>query len=160
MKMKEMKNRDAVTAICWVILGFIISIWSATFPFGNWESLGPAFFPLACGLGLILVGSILFVQALKQSEREPTKPSVLLIPHGAAFTRVALSLGGMLVSSALFDLLGFVLTVFCLTLFLIRAVQPQKWGVDIFYTTVFTIGSYVLFQVLLKITLPHGFLGL
>ena len=153
------EKRDAVSAICWIILGIIISVWSATFPFGNSESPGPAIFPLGSGLILIFLGSILFFQTKKQSEGKPMEGSVSIIPHGAAFTRVALTLGGMLLSALFLERLGFVLTFFCLILFLIRAIQPKKWSVDIFYTLVFTLGSYILFQVLLKTTLPTGILG-
>ncbi len=84
---------------------------------------------------------------------------VPLIPNGAAFKRVALSLGGMLLSAVLFEFLGFVLTFFCLIIFLIRAIQPEKWRVDILYTLAFTLGAYMLFHVLLKTTLPTGILG-
>ena len=156
--MALMKKIDAVIAIFWIILGLTISIWSATFPFGSWESIGPAFLPMACGLILILLGGILLVQAQKQKGR-PARPLVSLIPRGVAFTRVALSLGGMFLSAVIFDLLGFVLTLFLLILFLMQAIQPLKWRTVIFYALVFTLGSYVLFQFLLRTTLPHGFLG-
>ena len=82
-----------------------------------------------------------------------------LIPDRAAFIRVALTLGGMLVSAALFEYLGFVLTVFFLILFLMRAIQPQKWIVAVLYALLSAFGSFVLFKVLLNTTLPRGFLG-
>jgi hypothetical protein len=154
-----MKKRDTVTALCWVVLGFAISIWSATFPLGHRRSVGPGILPLACGLILILLGSVLFFQARKINEDKLMDTLAPLIPCGEAFTRVALSLGGMVLSAVVLDLFGFAITIFCLILFLFRSIEPQKWGVDIFYTLVFTIGSYVLFQLLLKVTLPHGFLG-
>ena len=105
-----MKKRDAVTAIFWIILGLTISIWSATFPFGSWEAPGPAIFPLACGLILIFLGRYPVLPSRKQNEERPTETFVPLIPHGAAFIRVALSLGGMLLSAVFLELLGFVLT--------------------------------------------------
>ena len=153
-----MKKRDAVTAICWIILGLIISIWSATFPFGSWAAIGPAFIPLVCGLTLIFLGSILFFQTRKKRERTPVEAAPL-IPQGLAFKRVALSLGGMLLSAVLFERLGFAMTLFFLTLFLLRSIEPQKWRIDVLYTLVFTIGSYLLFQILLGLYLPRSFLG-
>jgi putative tricarboxylic transport membrane protein len=159
MKMAELKKRDAVSAICWITLGSVILIWSASFPFGRWDSPGPAVFPLLVGLILICLGMILFVQAKKREAGKSEEKVVPLIPHGAAFRRVALSLGGMLLSAVLFDHLGFLLTFFCLILFLVRGVQPQEWKKDTFYAAVFTLAAYVLFQVLLKTTLPKGFLG-
>ena len=155
-----MKKRDTVVAICWIVLGLTISIWSATFPRGHRRAVGPGILPLACGLMLILLGSVLFFQAMKNREEKPVETPAPLIPRGEAFTRVALSLGGMVLSAVIFDLFGFALTIFCLILFLFRSIAPQKWGVDLFYTLVFTTGSYILFQLLLKVTLPHGFLGL
>lgn len=154
-----MKNQDAVTAIFWVILGSVISVWSATFPFGTKEALGPAILPFGSGLILISLGSILFFESRKQNEVKTTETFVPLIPRGAAFTRTALSLGSMFLSAVLLESLGFVLTVFCLILFLMRAIHPQKWRVSIFYSLVFTLGSYIVFQVLLKTTLPRGFIG-
>lgn len=154
-----MQRRDSITAICWIILGLAITIWSSTFPFGGWDSLGPGILPFGCGLILILLGSILFFQA-KSRVREKT-PEVLtpLIPHGVAFSRVALTLAGMLLSVMLLQFLGYVITTFLLILLLMRANEPQRWRVDLFYTCVFTVGSYLLFQVLLKAPLPTGFLG-
>ncbi len=159
MGRRGLKEQDTVMAVCWIILGFIISMWSATFPLGNWESLGPAIFPLGSGLILFFLGNILYFQARKRNERKPMESFVSVIPRGEGFSRVALALGGMLLSAALLDILGFLLTFFFLILILLRAIQPQKWRVDILYTLVFTLGAYMLFQILLKTELPVGFLG-
>jgi len=154
-----MKRRDSITALCWVILGFIISVWSATFPFGRWDALGPAILPFACGLILIFLGFILLIQTRKQKEQKPTEPLPPIIPHGAPLTRVSLSIGGMILSSILIPFLGYAITSFCLILLLMRVNEPERWKADLFYTLVFTLGSYMLFQVLLKTPLPIGFLG-
>jgi putative tricarboxylic transport membrane protein len=153
------KKRDAAAAVCWITLGCVISIWSASFPFGKSERPGPAIFPLGTGLILISLGIILFVQARKRHQEKSKEAVVPLIPRGAAFRRVAFSLGGMLLSAVLLDHLGFILTFFCLILFLVRAVEPQQWKKDTFYAVIFTLAAYALFQVLLKTTLPKGFLG-
>jgi len=157
-KMTWSKQTDSIMAIFWIALGFTISIWSATFPFGRWESIGPAIIPLACGLVLISLGIILLLQTCNRKEK-PAKYHVSIIPQGAAFKRVVLSLGGLLLSAVIFDLLGFILTLFLLILFLMRAIQPLAWRVVIFYALVFTLGSYLFFKVLLRVTLPQGFLG-
>lgn len=146
--------------MCWIIFGSIISIWSVTFPFGSWDAPGPTFVPLGAGLMIIFLGSILFFQARKQDEGKRVESFVSLIPRGAALARVALSLGGMLLSAVLIDFLGFLLTFFCLILFLMRVIQPQAWRMDLLYAVFFTLGAYTLFQVFLKTTLPTGFLGL
>ena len=146
-------------AIFWILLGLTISIWSATFPFGGREAPGPGFLPLALGLILILLGSILFVQRITQKGIISSSALVPLIPVGAAFKRVAFTLGGMLLSAAFLEYLGFIVTVFFLILFLMRAIQPRKWKVALFYALVSAFSSFVIFQVLLKTPLPRGLLG-
>jgi putative tricarboxylic transport membrane protein len=152
------KKRGLITAGFWILLGILISIWSSTFPFGSLENQGPAIFPLGSGLALILLGSILLLQEVKQADQKVVQASPLM-PSGRAGMRVGLSLAGMLLAAIFFDLLGFMLTVFCLMLFLMRVSQPSTWKVDLFYSMVFTVGSYLLFRVILKTTLPKGLIG-
>jgi hypothetical protein len=154
-----MKKRDAVMAIFWVLLGLTISIWSATFPFGSRKSPGAGFLPMTVGLILILLGSILFFQTIKRKEKASGGTYPPLIPEGAAFKRFALTLAGMFLSVVFLEYLGFILTAFFLLLFLMRAIQPQKWRVAVFYSLASAISSFVLFRVFLKTPLPPGFVG-
>jgi hypothetical protein len=158
-RMTRLRKTDSLVALFWIVLGFTISIWSATFPLGTWESIGPAILPLACGVFLVLFGMILLFQAWNCKEKA-IEPPVPILPHGPALVRVGLSLGGLVVSAVLFDFLGFNLTMFFLVLFLMKTIQPVGWRVVLFYGLVFTVGSYLFFNVLLKVTLPHGFLGI
>ncbi len=73
--------------------------------------------------------------------------------------KVALSIAGLAAAAVIFDFAGFNLTFFLLILFLIKTIQPLAWRVGLFYAFVFTAGSYLFFNVLLKVTLPQGFLG-
>lgn len=146
-------------AIFWIALGITISIWSATFPFGGLEDVGPGFFPLATGLILTVLGTILFFQSKRRKEGASPTPSKSLIHHRAAVMRVLFCLVGMSVSAAIFETLGFVLTMFLMILFMMRTIEPQKWRVALFYSLVSAVGSFVLFNVLLKTSLPHGILG-
>ncbi|MCL2670118.1 MAG: tripartite tricarboxylate transporter TctB family protein [Syntrophaceae bacterium] len=158
-EMTGVKKWETAAAVCWIILGVVIVLWSASFPFGRAERPGPAIFPMGSGLILILLGTILFFQIRKRGDGASGETLAALIPSGEAFKRVAFSLGGMLLSAILLDHLGFIMAFFCLILFLLRGVQPQKWKKDTFYAAVFTLAAYVLFQVVLKTTLPKGFLG-
>lgn len=146
-------------AIIWILLGLTISIWSATFPFGGLEDPGPAYFPLGAGLIIIVFGVIMFFQARKRKESDSLRPSKPLIPHRAAVMRVVFCLVGMSVSAALFEILGFVLTMFFMILFMMRTIEPQKWRAALFYSVISALGSLFVFKFLLKTSLPTGFLG-
>lgn len=157
--MTGVRKEHAIAAVCWMILGCVICIWSATFPFGTREAQGPAIFPFGSGLALILLGSILLFQRGGKSptisKQIPPQP----IEQRSGFLRVGLCFCSMLCAAVLFDVLGFLPTTFCLSLVLMRAIQPRTWRIDLFYTVVFALGSYLLFKVLLKTTLPTGLFG-
>ena len=146
-------------AIIWILLGLTISIWSATFPFGGLEDPGPAYFPLCAGLIIIVFGVIMFFQARKPKESDSLRPSEPFIPHRAAVMRVLFCLVGMSLSAALFEILGFVLTMFLMILFMMRTIEPQKWRTALFYSVISALGSLFVFKFLLKTSLPSGFLG-
>ncbi len=147
-------------AIFWIVLGVTISIWSATFPFGDVKDPGPALLPFACGLILILLALVMLIQERLHGRDRPAGFSGRLLPQGAAGRRVAFTLGAMLLAGILFMPLGFPLTVFFLILFLMRAIQPQRWGTAVFYAFASAGGALIIFKVLLKSQLPAGFLGL
>ena len=153
------RKENAIAAVCWMILGCVIAIWSATFPFGTREDQGPAIFPFGSGLALILFGGILLLQRSGEGGTKSGEILLSSIDRRSGLFRVVLSFGSMFLAAMLFDVLGFLPTIFCLILLLMRAIQPRTWRIDLFFTVVFTLGSYLLFKVLLKTTLPAGLLG-
>jgi hypothetical protein len=154
-----MKNRETILALFWVLLGMTIAVWSATFPFGNLEDPGPAYFPTALGLIIAVMGVLLLLRGRKAKETDALKPLDPPISHRAAARRVVFYLGGMTVSAALLEVLGFVLTMFLMILFMMRTISPQRWKKALFYSLISALGSLVVFRVLLKTQLPGGFLG-
>jgi len=155
-----MERRESFMAVFWVLLGLSISIWSATFPFGGPKDPGPAFLPLGCGLLLILLGSIMLLRMRTRRADLSRKPFERLLPQGAAGRRVGFTMGSMLISIILLTPLGFVLTIFFLVLFLMRAIHPQKWKVAISYAFASAVGSFIVFKLILRTQLPGGFLGI
>jgi len=151
-----MRKREVIVPICWILLGTTISVWASTFPFGTRKAPGPAFLPFILGLLIILLGGVLLIRAISSIKDHSLERAAPSIRGREGLLRVGLTLGGMFVAAFLIDTLGFVVTIFCLILLLLRTVEPRKWRVDMFYVVVFTFGSYLLFQVLLKVALPRG----
>jgi hypothetical protein len=157
--MKGVKQRDIIMGAVWVLLGITIAVWSATFPFGGLKAPGPALLPLVCGLVLILLGVILLIQTRAQKVPSSVDSSARLFPDGAAGRRVGLTLAVILASAILLQPVGFGLTAFFLLLFLMRAIEQQRWRVVLFYAFVSSAGVLIVFKILLKTQLPEGFLG-
>jgi putative tricarboxylic transport membrane protein len=154
-----MKNRESIMAIFWILLGMTIAVWSATFPFGNLEDPGPAYFPTALGMIIVAMGVLLLIRERKTKEADAARISGPAVFRRAAARRVVLYLAGMTVSAILLEVLGFVLTMFLMILFMMRTISPQKWKTAFFYSFISALGSLVVFRVLLKTQLPGGFLG-
>ena len=154
-----MKNREPILALLWVLLGMTIAVWSATFPFGNLEDPGPAYFPTALGLIIVAMGVLLLLRGQKTKEADALRALDPPVSHRAAVRRVVLYLGGMTFSAVLLEVLGFVLTMFLMILFMMRTIAPQKWKTALFYSLISALGSLFVFRILLKTQLPGGFLG-
>ncbi len=154
-----MKKREVIVPICWMLLGSVISVWSYTFPFGTRKSPGPALLPFTLGLLIILLGGIILLQTISSMKKGTLKTSPPFIREKEGLIRVGYTLGGMFVAAILLDKVGFIITIFCLILLLLRTVEPRKWRTDLFYVATFTLGSFFLFQVLLKVALPRNVLG-
>ena len=127
--MKGMTQRDSIMGVVWILLGIIITVWSATFPFGGLKAPGPALLPLVCGLVLILLGLILLIQTRASKDSSSVSYPARLFPQGAPGRRVALTLAVMLASAVFLQPVGFALTAFFLILFLMRVIEQKKWRV-------------------------------
>jgi len=146
-------------AVFWMLLGLTVSIWSATFPFGDWKSPGPALFPMGTGLLIILFGIIILFQAWKPKEGGSSTPYFIFL-HRAGAKRVVYCLVGMVAAGAAFDYVGFVITIFLMILFMMLTIDRQPLKKALFYSVISALGAFLIFKVILKTTLPGGFLGI
>jgi putative tricarboxylic transport membrane protein len=159
MKSAMYMYRDHVMAIIWILLGFVLSFWSATFPFNSASNPGPAVLPFACGLLFVALGIILLLQTRAAKGNSTLMSAARLLHKGEPLKRVGLTSAGMILAVVLLDHLGYVATVFLLLLFLLKAIESKGWKVAIFYALSCSVGSYILFKVILKTALPAGILG-
>ena len=152
-----MQRNDRAMGLFWILFGLTIAGWSAaTFPFGDMANPGPGYLPLACGILLAILGvALLFV---RNNEEEAGGHRAALFPRGAAARRVAFTVGSMVLCAGLMEYIGFVPAAFLMTLVLMRAVDPVRWQMALVYAFVYSVGSFILFQLLLKTPLPVGML--
>jgi hypothetical protein len=148
-------RHDAVGAVVWVVAGAVILGWAATFPFGSLKAPGPGLLPFACGGALVVLGAVLFVQA----RGRVTPPAVSLFADRAALGRMAATLAAIVAAALLIERAGFTATVFALTLFLLAAVARLSWPASIGYAVAAAVACVVLFQRVLGVELPRGWLG-
>jgi putative tricarboxylic transport membrane protein len=121
-------------------------------PFGSLGEPGPGAVPvllalvlLVCSIVLIVAGSTAdCVSAIRWPERR----------HGVAI------LGACAFLALALERLGYRLTIFIALLALVGLVEQKGWIAGVIFAGIFSLGTYYLFDTLLKVPLPKGIFGL
>ena len=78
---------------------------------------------------------------------------------GNGWPRVIYVTAALLLYTFLLKTVGFVLMTLLLLVFLLRGIEPQKWRLVIGFSILAAVGSYVIFDRVLQVSLPSGILG-
>ncbi len=70
-----MRQREITSSLFWMIVGLILTVWSATYPLGNLAQPGTGFLPLGLGVLLLIFSTVLLVRAFKHGGGEGEKKS-------------------------------------------------------------------------------------
>jgi len=123
----------------------------------QWEYLGPdgpgpGFFPLWYGLAMLALSALLVVSNLRRAPR----------PNPVEWSRVGRALCAWLalaVSVALFKVLGFVVSFALLTYFMVAVMYRKPPKTAALAALASGAGFHLVFDQLLGLSLPSGFLG-
>ncbi len=118
---------------------------------------GAGFLPFWLGALLAVLATLLFVSAWRRPATEKDNASVL--PGKQALFTVSLVMGGLAGYILLIEVLGYLMDTFLFVLFLMKVVEREKWFLALKVATATTIGLFLIFQILLQITLPSNMFG-
>ena len=144
-----MVRRDVAVATLALAFGAAAAFESAKLPFGTIHNPGQGFFPWWTSVVVVLLATILLIQALK------LRASTALDKSGRIAKVVAL----LVVLGAytfLLDPLGYPICTFLLVLFMLRVLDPQRWTVALSMAALTAVGTYVVFAIWLSVPLPRG----
>ena len=144
-----MFKRDIGVAALTLIFGAAAAYESAKLPFGTIHNPGPGFFPWWTSVVLVLLALVLLAQALTPRSTTVGKGSGRI----AKVAALLIVLGAYIF---LLDPLGYLLCTFLLVLFMLRAIDTQRWAVALGVAAITAVGSYVVFAIWLSIPLPRG----
>jgi putative tricarboxylic transport membrane protein len=147
-----MKNMgDVVGSLFLFLLGAGAVIGSFRLRVGSITEPQPGFFPFLAGISLIALSSIILVKAwIGHSQKEVAFGEV---------KRPALLLLVMIVLVAVLNRLGYVIGTLVASGLILRILNVKSWRVLLLTSLCLSIGTYILFDKLLKIELPVGFLA-
>ena len=144
-----MVRRDVAVATLALAFGAAAAFESAKLPFGTIHNPGQGFFPWWTSVVVVLLATILLIQALK------LRASTALDKSGRIAKVVAL-LVVLAVYTFLLDPLGYPICTFLLVLFMLRVLDPQRWTVALSMAALTAVGTYVVFAIWLSVPLPRG----
>jgi putative tricarboxylic transport membrane protein len=152
-----MKKAEMITGVVLLALsGFVI--WGALeMPPSSSFGPGAGFLPFWLGLLLAVLATILFLSAWRRQATEKDNQSVF--PGKQALIAIAAVMVGLAVYIFLIETLGYLLDTFLLIVFLMKAVEREKWPLTLTVAVVTTAALFFTFQILLKITLPSNMFG-
>ena len=144
-----MSKRDIGVAALTLIFGAAAAYESAKLPFGTVHSPGQGFFPWWISAVIFLLALLLLFQAL-------TSRSSVTREGSGRIVKVAALLVILAAYTFLLEPLGYPLSTFLLVLFMLRAIDTQRWAVALGMAAITSICSYVVFAIWLSIPLPRG----
>jgi len=152
-----MMKTDQFNGILFLIMAILICLGSIRFPYGNVHNPGPGFLPFWLGVVLGLLSIILLIRTTLQ--RKETMLFRQVFTEKIRWGKVLITLIALILYGVLMEDVGFLLLTFLFLACLIRFVDPQSWKRVIGWALVGSVGSYLIFEVWMKLRLPKGFLG-
>jgi putative tricarboxylic transport membrane protein len=152
-----MKKADLITGIVLLMLsGYVIQeAWRM--PESGTFGPGAGFLPLWVGIILAILAVILFTTAWRRQGIEKDNQSPF--PEKRALIAITGVLGGLAVYILLIEVLGYIVDTFLYVTFLMGIVEREKWPRTVMVAAATTAGLFIIFKVILGITLPSNMFG-
>jgi putative tricarboxylic transport membrane protein len=147
---RKKKWGDLVAAIVVISLGVGVAVEALWLKLGTATTPQPGFFPFLSGIFLTALGCILLVQAVRGLSTG-TKPLKFWGPP-------AIVIGALCVYVALFSTVGYVIAMTLLGMVILYVLETRTWRTLILASLAVSLVTYVLFDKILEVPLPNGFL--
>ena len=145
-------DRVAGAALALIALGVIEESWRAGLPLGTVYNPGPAYVPVVLAAILLVFGGLVAVLGAGA-------PRVSAV-RWSEWRHAAAILGACAFAAFALERLGYRLTVAVIVAFLVGVLERKPVVGTIVYTLAFALGSFWLFDTLLRVPLPRGPFGL
>ncbi len=146
------RKPDYKSGIFFLLLGLGVCFFSWKIGLGRPAKPGPGFMPFMAGLLLVGLSFSLVIQVLFSW----TAPIWSTRVHWKNILSV---LAAMAAYGFLLDKVGFIPVTFGFLVLLMKVIEPQSWKKAVWVGVLSSLGSYLLFETLLKSQLPRSFLG-
>jgi len=150
---KKTKITGASGALFWVALGILVCYGAVRLGVGTATEPGSGFIFFWSGLILVVLSLIAFAQSLRDGEEANPGTGAM------NWRKITFVLLAILSYAFFLEKLGFVLTTFVLMSFLLAMIEGKHWSKSLGVAGAAAAGSFAIFELWLKIRLPHGIFG-
>jgi hypothetical protein len=147
---------NRLSAIFFLVVGILFSLYARSVEIGTWHQPGPGFLPFWAGLTLTIMSAALLLKSYSRNARIAHPP---FFPERNSWKRVLATFLALFAYVLFLSPLGFALTTFFFLGFLLRFVLPQAWGRTLIIALLGSVIARVLFINFLETQLPKGVLG-
>jgi putative tricarboxylic transport membrane protein len=145
------KSGDLFSGLFFLCVGLGVTIGAIRLGLGKAVEPQPGFFPFLSGMALTVLSAVLFFQAwIGQSAGTQAFGNLW---------RPSMIVAGLVVYVLIFDLAGYIVATIILSAIVLRVMEAKKRWVVAVMSLFLSIGSYVLFDRVLGVTLPNGILA-
>jgi putative tricarboxylic transport membrane protein len=141
-----------ITGVLFLGLAVGAFIESMRLPFGSVSTPAAGFFPAVLAVLLAITSLLACVDALRRGDNSVARAEKL------TWKKLLLTIGSLLFFAFVFERLGYLVATFLFIIFLLRAVEQKSWALAIAVGLSASVGSYLIFGLLLGAPLPAGFL--
>ena len=144
------KNGDMWAGFFFAFFGIAVVIGSLGLPLGTPLDPQPGFFPLLAGVFLSGLSIIHLIRAF-------LKKSGPMQAFGTVW-RPAFLIAGLFIYTFILDPVGYVIATIFLSVIILRILESKSWWKLVTISVAASIGTYVLFDRIMGVTLPLGIL--
>ncbi len=153
--MKSLKNKDLWSNFFWTLVGLSIAIKSSEYKVGTLRSPEPGFLPFWTGIFIVALS----IYSMIRAWREKSAILSYFFGESGGLRRVLTTFLSITAYIFVVSKLGFVVSTFLLTGFLLKAIYPQSWFRTLLFSLAVSSLSYLVFQRWLNVQLPRGWIG-
>jgi putative tricarboxylic transport membrane protein len=151
-------TKDMTAGIFSVLLGLGYLVAAFRIPvFDTGDEIGPRAFPFMISAVVICCGLALILKELKSRNRKSF--SWGFISERGIWLRILITIAAGIIYGLVLDWLGYVIATFFFMIVVASIINIGRHLQNIIIAAIFSIVTFVAFEVILKLSLPRGILG-
>jgi hypothetical protein len=147
--------KGKLSVLFWFAIGVSVSIESLKLEIGGVSKPGPGFMSFYAGLFLIFLSLLLAALEIRKSRHGPSGHFSLSINRNLIITLLSL-----FCLAFFFTTLGYLISVALFVFVLFKSTAPKKWLGPFLWSLGVSVGTYLVFSILLRCNFPKGIFGL